>query len=126
MATATSRRKPAAGKLAQVQRELAQELLGIHRKLKGDFARMDVLEVELKVLATDAKASIVETFPKLGKVTVAPGHGEEFKGDVPVIQTEAWNALTPAERKKLEKSGLVKIEPQWGRASSGRVTVKAF
>jgi hypothetical protein len=120
MATATSRRKPAAGMIAKHQRALAEELLGIHRKLKGDFARMDLLEIDLKLLATDAKASLVETFPKLGKVTVAPG------GDVPVIQTEAWNALTPAERKKLEKSGLVKIEPQWGRASSGRVTVKVL
>jgi ribosome biogenesis protein Tsr3 len=126
MATATGRRKPAAGKIAKDQRALAEELLGIHRKLKGDFARMDLLEIDLKLLATDAKASLVETLSKLGKVTVAPGHGEEFKGDVPVIQTEAWNALTPAERKKLEKSGLVKIEPQWGRASSGRVTVKVL
>jgi hypothetical protein len=35
-------------------------------------------------------------------------------------------ALMPAKHEQLIKSGLVKIEPQWGRASGGRVSVKVF
>jgi hypothetical protein len=34
--------------------------------------------------------------------------------------------LKPAEQKVHLKSGLVKIEPQWGSASSGRVTIKVY
>lgn len=126
MATATSRKAPVKGKTATQRTAFAEELLGIHRKLAKDFDRMSVLEVELKVLATDAKESFTEVFPKRGQVAVAPGHSAEFKGDIPVIQTEAWNGLKPAERKRLEKSGLIAIEKQWGKASSGRVTVKVF
>jgi hypothetical protein len=40
--------------------------------------------------------------------------------------TEAWQALKPAEQRAHVKSGLIRIEPQWGRASSGRVTVKMY
>jgi hypothetical protein len=37
-----------------------------------------------------------------------------------------WQGLKPAKHEQLIKSGLVKIEPQWGRASGGRVSVKVF
>jgi hypothetical protein len=50
----------------------------------------------------------------------------EFKGNVPVLQTEAWQALKPAKHEKLIESGLISIKPQWGRASGGRVSVKVF
>jgi hypothetical protein len=59
-------------------------------------------------------------------VNVSPPCAAEFKGNVPVLQTEAWQALKPAKHEQLIKSGLVKIEPQWGRASGGRVSVKVF
>jgi hypothetical protein len=59
-------------------------------------------------------------------VRVSPPVAAEFKGDQPVIVTEAWRTLKPAEQKAHVKSGLVKIEPQWGKPSSGRVTVKVF
>ena len=126
MATVTSRRAPAANKIASQRHDLANELLGLHRRLAKDFERMAVIEAELKKSATDAGESFTETFPKLGDVKVAPGCAAEFKGDAPVIQTEAWLALKVAEKKQLVASGLIKIEPQWGRASSGRVTVKVF
>lgn len=126
MVTVTSRKAPANAGAAKQRTKFADELLGIHRKLAKDFERMGVLEVELKVLATDAGESFTELFPKRGQVAVAPGHRAEFKGDVPVIQTEAWAALKPAERKRLLQSGLIVVEPQWGKASSGRVTVKVF
>jgi hypothetical protein len=55
---------------------------------------------------------------------ILPGATEpvaaEFKGDVPVLQTEIWQALKPAKHAQLIKMGHIKIEPQWGRASSGR------
>lgn len=126
MVTVTSRRAPAKGKEAATRRDHAEELLAINRRLSADFSRIDILEAELKRLATEAGQSFTESFPKLGDVKVAPGHAAEFKGDVPVIQTEAWQSLTPAKREQLQKSGLIKIEPQWGKSSSGRVTVKLF
>lgn len=126
MVTVTSRRAPAANKIAVKRRALADELLALHRRLAEDFACMSALEAELKKIATDADESFTETFPKLGDVKVAPGCAAEFKGDAPVIQTEAWLALKVGEKKKHVASGLIKIEPQWGRASSGRVTVKVF
>ena len=43
-----------------------------------------------------------------------------------MIVTEAWQALKPTEQKAQVKGGLIRIEPQWGRASGGRVTVKVF
>ena len=126
MATATSRRAPASAKIAKQRRNLAHELVGLNRKLKNEFDRIATIEVDLKKLATDAGQSFTEAFPKVGEVKVAPGHTAEFKGDVPVVQTEAWLALKPAEREQLVKRGIVKIEPQWGKASNGRVTVKLF
>jgi hypothetical protein len=42
------------------------------------------------------------------------------------VQTEVWQALKPAKHEQLIKLGLIKIEPQWGRASGGRVIVKVY
>ena len=126
MATATSRRAPASAKAAKERRELAEERVGLERKVQPDSDRMSAIDASLKKLATEAGQSFTETFPDLGDVKVAPGYAAEFKGDLPVVQTEAWRALTPAERKAHEKSGLIKIEPQWGKASGGRVAVKLF
>jgi hypothetical protein len=55
-----------------------------------------------------------------------PPCAAEFEGNLPAIQTEAWQGPKPAEQRAHVESGLVKIEGQWGRASSGRVTVKTF
>lgn len=126
MATATSRRAAPAPKVLKERRALAHELLGIHVKLAPQFAQMDVLETKLKAIATAAGDSFEETWADLGKVSVAPGHAAEFKGDVPQVVTEAWQALSPAKRKALVASGVIKIEPQWGKKSSGRVTPKVF
>jgi len=59
-------------------------------------------------------------------VQVSPPVAAEFKGNVPVTQTEVWQGLKPSRQEQLIKSGLIKIEPQWGRASGGRVSVKVF
>jgi hypothetical protein len=126
MATATSRKAQPKPKILEQRRALADELLGINRELAGDYARMAQIEAELKQLATDAGASFKEDFGALGYVSASGAVAGEFKGAVPVIQTEPWLALKPAERKQLVKTGLVKIESLFGRASSGRVTVKVL
>jgi hypothetical protein len=43
------------------------------------------------------------------------------------VQFSAWcESAKPAKQEKLIESGLISIEPQWGRASAGRVSVKVF
>lgn len=123
MATVTSRKAaPAKAALAK-RRATAEKLLKIHVRLKKDFTDMEGLEAELKAIATGAGESFKEQFGA-DYVGVAPAHGAEFKGNVPVVQTETWLALSPAKREALEKSGLIIVTPQWGKASGGRVTVK--
>jgi len=87
---------------------------------------MAAIEARLKVIATDAGEPFKETFPNGDYVSASGAVAAEFKGRVPVVQTEAWLALSPAEQKARMKGGVIKIEEQWGRASSGRVSVKIF
>ena len=124
MSTVTSRRAPPAKKLLLKRAELCQELVKIERKLAPDYARIEAIGVQLKQLAADLGASFKEDFVGLGSVAVAPPAAAEFKGDVPQIQTEIWQGMKPAEQKALVKTGIVKIVPQWSKASNGRVTVK--
>lgn len=126
MATVTSRRAAPTGKTLENRKALCEELLDIERKLAPSYARMEAIGIELKKIATDSCASFKDEFAGKGSVSVAPATTAEFKGDVPQIQTEAWQKLKPAERKQLEKTGLVKVTPQWSKASNGRVTVKLF
>jgi hypothetical protein len=123
MPTATSRRAPPAAKVLKRRRELAEERLKIERKLGPDYARIAELEAELKAMATEAGESFKEQFGA-DYVSTSGAVAAEFKGNVPVVQTEIWLALKPAERKDFERRGIVKAEPQYGRASNGRVTVK--
>lgn len=123
MATATSRKAQPDKKVLARRRTLCQERLAIEQKLAPDYTRIAAIEAELKQLATEAGESFREQFGA-DYVSASGAIAAEFKGNVPVVQTEAWNGLKPAERKAHEKSGLIRIEPQWGRASNGRVTVK--
>src|SRR5690348_1119012 len=93
MATATSRKAAPDRKELAARQAAADKLIGIHRRLKKDFADIDALEAQLKASATGAQASFRIDFDKGDFVSVAPGHEAEFKGDVPVVQTEAWLAL---------------------------------
>jgi len=126
MPTATSRRAPPPAKALKERRDLCRERLNIENRLAGDYARMAEIDAILKRLATDAGAGFKEQFPGLGYVGAAGAVAAEFKGDVPVIQTEAWQALSPADRKARMKGGVIKMEPQWSKASNGRVTVKVY
>ena len=124
MVTVTSRRAPAKGKEAAEREALVQERLEIELKLKPHNDRIAAIDTDLKRRATKAGTGFKIELDKLGYVKVDPGHEAEFKGNVPQIQTEAWLALKPNERKAHENSGLVAVTAQWGKASGGRVTVK--
>jgi hypothetical protein len=126
MATVTSRRAKPTPKILVERRELAEQRLALERKLLPHYAAIDRLDAQLKKIATETGESFTEAFPKLGDVKVGGAIAAESKGEQPVLQTELWLELSELERKRLIKSGLVKLEQQWGRASSGRVTVKVF
>jgi hypothetical protein len=87
MATATSRKAAPSPKVLKRRRELAEERVAIERKLQGDYATIAKLDAELKGVAGDLGDSFTERFGA-DSVTVAPPHDKEFKGDVPVVQTE--------------------------------------
>ena len=126
MATATSRKAAPSAAVSKKRRALAEERLTIERSLTQPYARMAQIDAELKAIATEAGESFKEDFGALGYVSASGAVAAEFKGDVPVVQTENWLGLKAAERKALEKSGLIKVEKQWGKASNGRVTVKVL
>jgi hypothetical protein len=71
----------------------------------------------LKQIADACGASFKVTLSNGDYVQVSPPVAAEFKGNVPALQTEIWQALKPA---KQSKNGLIKIEPQWGGASAGK------
>src|SRR5271169_2698290 len=123
MATPTSRRAPAADALLEERDSLCAELITLEREGLPRVTRAAAIEARLKQIADK---SFKVTLPNGDYVQVSPPCAAEFKGNTPVLQTEAWQALKPAKHEQLIKSGLVKIEPQWGRASGGRVSIKVF
>jgi hypothetical protein len=126
MATATSRRAPAADALIEERDALCAELIALEREGQPRVTRAAAIEARLKQIADKRGESFKVTLSNGDYVQVSPPVPSEFKGNVPVIVTEAWQALKPAEQKVHVKSGLIRIEPQWGRTSGGRVTVKVF
>jgi hypothetical protein len=126
MPTPTSRRAPAADTLIEERDALCTELIALEREGEPRVTKAAQIEARLKQIAGERGESFRVTLPNGDYVYVSPPVAAEFKGNVPVIVTEAWQALRPAEQKAHVKSGLIRIEPQWGRASSGRVSVKAF
>lgn len=126
MATATSRKAAPPKKLLDRRNQLARDLLDLNIKLGPDFVAMAKTEAELKLIATDCGEPFKVDFGGDGYVSASGAVAAEFKGDVPVVQTEAWLRLKAAERKDLEKRGIVVVTPQYGKASNGRVTVKVL
>lgn len=128
MATPTSRRAPAASALTKERGDLCVELIEIERKKAPLDTRSAAIEARLKQIADESQESFTVTVADGSHVRVSPPVAAEFKGDVPVIQSEAWLALQPRDQKRHQKEwpGLVKVEPQWGRASGGRVQVKVY
>jgi hypothetical protein len=126
MATPTSRRAPAADALIEERDALCAELIALEREGAPRVTRAVAVEARLKQIASERGESFKVTPSNGDFVQVSPPVAAEFKGAVPVVQTEIWPSLKPAKHEQLIKLGLIKIEPQWGRASSGRVTVKVF
>lgn len=124
-ATATSRKAGLSKKQLEERRALAKARLDLEIKLAGDYAKIADLDAKLKKIATDDD-SFKEDFGALGYVSAAGAVKAEFKGKVPQIVTEAYLALKAAERKDLEKRGIVAMIDQYGKASNGRVTVKVL
>jgi hypothetical protein len=132
MPTATSRKALPDKKLLAERDRLCEERIKIERKRFPDDGRVEEIEARLKEIATETgsfKVSIAangSVGPGKDFVSASGRVEAEFKGAVPVIVTEAWNALSEIERKRYVKSGLVKIEQNWGRASNGRVQAKVY
>jgi hypothetical protein len=128
MPTPTSRRAPAADALIEERDALCAKLIALEREGLPRVTRAAAIEARLKQIADERGESFKVTLSTGDYVQVSPPVAAEFKGDVPVIQTDAWLALVPKDQKRHQKEwpGLIKIEPQWGRASGGRVSVKVF
>jgi hypothetical protein len=126
MASPTSRRAPAPDTLIEERDALCAELIALEREGAPRVTRAAAIEARLKKIADQRGESFKVSLSNGDFVQVSPPAAAEFKGNVPVVQTEAWQALKPAEQRAQVKSGLIKVEPSWGRASSGRVTVKTF
>ena len=90
------------------------------------FGRIDDLKTRLKAVATGLKANFKETFAGLGEVSVSASREKTFKGNLPIVVPEVWNALPKKERDTLEKKGIVKMEPSYTGAFYGKVEVKLF
>src|SRR5271155_3978360 len=116
MSTPTSRRAPA----------LCAELIALEREGLPRVTRAAAIEARLKKIAEERGESFKVALSNGDYVQVSPPVPAEFKGNVPVLQTEIWQALKPAKHEQLVKVGLIKVEPQWGRASGARVSVKVF
>lgn len=112
--------------LVKKRRAAAERLLAIRKKLADDFLQIERLEAELKSLASEGGDSFKEDFGAQGSVSVSPPKPKTFKGEVPVVVTEAWLKLKDADREKLTGKGIIVVEQQWSQAYGGRVTVKVL
>jgi hypothetical protein len=128
MATPTSRRAAPANKLLEERDTLCSELIALEREGQPRATRVAAIEARLKAIADECGESFRVRLSNGDYVQVSPPVAAEFKSNVPVIQTEAWLALDPKDQRRHHKDwpGLIKIEAQWGRASSGRIVVKVF
>jgi hypothetical protein len=126
MPTPTSRRAPAADALIEERDALCAELIALEREGAPRVTRAAAIEARLKQIADQRGESFKVTLSNGDFVQVSPPVAAEFQGNIPLLQTEVWQGLKPAKHDQLIKLGLIKIEPQWGRASSGRVSVKVF
>lgn len=108
------------------RRQLAEELVGIHKEHRKVFERMDAIKASLKQLAGEAGASFQELFSDVGKVSVAPPKPKTFKGRVPECVPEKFYALPKGEQTRLEKQGLIVQADQYTGAYYGSVTVDLY
>lgn len=113
----------------KTDRELMHERLTLERDNAKLFTKIDAVNAELIVRAgTAVGGSLKETFLNEGKVSVAQAKKGEYKGLVPEVVPEVFNALDKKRRKELEKAfpGLIIETPHTTRDFGGRVTVTTF
>jgi hypothetical protein len=118
--------KELSAKALQQRRDLAEELVAIHRKHKVVFARVDEIKAALKEMASDAGSNFRELFEGKGVVKVSAGHEGKLKGAFPTVDERAFYALPDKEREGLEEAGIVKVVPTWGNPYYGSITVEIF
>jgi hypothetical protein len=85
MATATSRRAPAADALIEERDALCAELIALEREGLPRVTRAAAIEARLKQIADERKESFKVTLSNGDYVQVAPPVAAEFKGNVPVV-----------------------------------------
>lgn len=104
-------------------RELAEELVKIHRQYLPVFDR----EAELKsALKGGTSVNFKETFPGLGEVSVSAPKPERTEGEAPELIVSAFLELPEKRREKLIADGVVqKVLVKVG-AYHGAVRVKTF
>lgn len=124
MPAAAKTADPLADALKQ-RAKLCDELLGIHTGNNEIFGRIDAIKTELKALA-GVCGGFRETRVGIGYVSVSPESPKSFKGDFPMVNVAAWQALRPKKREKMLADGFVEIESRWSKAYYGQVTVKTF
>ena len=125
VASASPRLAPSKSDL-QKRQSLCDELVGIHKKHAATFDRVDAIKSELKQLATDAGESFKISIAGKGEVNVSGSKKGAYKGDLPILQSDAWLGLTEKQREKHIETGLIKIEAQFGGDYYGAVKVKLF
>jgi hypothetical protein len=116
--------KPKTEKLDR--RQLAEELLTLHRKHAETFGRMDDIKAALRKFATEGGENFKEEFAGKGVVKVSGGHAAVFKGILPEVNVETFLGLPDKARTKLVDDGIVKMNPTYGKPYYGSVTVEAF
>lgn len=104
--------------------DLCCELLKIRGDNAAVFDRIDAINTELKAIASDLGEGFRETIVGTGYVSVSPPSPAKFKGDFPIVEVEAFQALKPAKRQKLLDDGIIKIDSTWSKPYYGQVTVK--
>jgi hypothetical protein len=99
---------PRAGGRSQIEERdaLCTELIALEREGQTRVTRAAAIEARLKQIADQRGESFKVTLPNGDYVHVSPPCAAEFKGDVPVLQTEVWQGMRPARRESLLKVGL--------------------
>jgi|ERR1700683_4634673 len=107
------------------RKALARKLV----RLRITHARIFRDEAHLKATLIARAAADGEGFREVfdeGQVSVSPPKPKECRGNLPVVDVEAFNTLPDAQRDKLVDGGLIRVEETWTKAFHGRCQVKTF
>lgn len=108
------------------RRNSAKDLLDLERKIGADRARMEDLKRGLREIATEQGENFKEEFAGEGAVKVAGRKDGALKGILPVLDAEAFLALSERRRQTLLETGLVRMEEQRSGTFYGSVSIELF